>query len=151
MPTRWRSTASIGRSRPNACPTSFRLIVNVTDPSPALGWRNLERKRIDERGRPELVLALALIHHVVIGGNIPMAEFVQWLRDLGGDLVIEFVTRADPMVVTLLRNKDDQYADYDEQVFERELAARFTVVKREPLGSGTRIMYHARPMSTSDG
>ena len=62
------------------------LIVNVTDPSPNLGWRNMERKRIDERGRPDLVLALALIHHVVIGGNIPMAEFVQWLRDLGGEI-----------------------------------------------------------------
>ena len=120
------------------------LVVNVTDPSPNLGWRNLERKRINERGRPDLTLALALIHHVVIGGNIPMAEFVQWLRDLGGELVIEFVTRKDPMVVTLLRNKDDHYADYDEDVFERELAARFRIVKREPLGSGTRIMYHAQ-------
>ena len=103
-------------------PNILPLIVNVTDPSPNLGWRNMERKRIDERGRPDLVLALALIHHVVIGGNIPMAEFVQWLRDLGGDLVIEFVTRKDPMVVTLLRNKEDHYTDYDEQVFERELA-----------------------------
>jgi hypothetical protein len=125
------------------------LIVNVTDPSPALGWRNLERKRIDERGRPELVLALALIHHVVIGSNIPMAELVYWLGDLGGELVIEFVTRQDPMVVTLLRNRDDQYADYDEQVFERELAARFTIAKRQALGSGTRIMYHARPIRAS--
>ena len=120
------------------------LIVNVTDPSPNLGWRNMERKRITERGQPDLTLALALIHHVVIGGNIPMAEFVQWLRDLGGDLVIEFVTRKDPMVVTLLRNKEDHYADYDEAVFERELAARFRIAKRQPLGSGTRIMYHAQ-------
>ena len=120
------------------------LVLNVTDPSPNLGWRNLERKRIEERGRPDLILALALIHHVVIGGNIPMGEFVQWLRDLGGDLIIEFVTRKDPMVVTLLRNKDDHYADYDEDVFERELAARFRIAKREPLGSGTRIMYHAQ-------
>jgi len=53
-----------------------------------------------------------------------MSEFVQWLHDLGGDLVIEFVTRRDQMVATLLRNKEDHYADYDEQVFERELAAR---------------------------
>jgi precorrin-6B methylase 2 len=121
------------------------LVVNVTDPPPNLGWRNLERKRITERGQPELVLALALIHHVVIGGNIPMAEFVQWLRDIGGDLVIEFVTREDPMVVTLLRNKEDHYADYDTEAFERELGARFTVVKRQPLGSGHRIMYHAQP------
>jgi SAM-dependent methyltransferase len=120
------------------------LIVNVTDPSPNLGWRNMERKRIDERGRPDLVLALALIHHVVIGGNIPMSEFVQWLRDLGGNLVIEFVTRKDPMVITLLRNKEDHYADYHEDVFERELAARFRISKRQPLGSETRIMYHAQ-------
>ena len=90
------------------------------------------------------MLALALIHHVVIGGNIPMAEFVQWLRDLGGDLVIEFVTREDPMVVTLLRNKEDHYADYDTEVFERELGARFAIVKRQALGSRTRIMYHAQ-------
>ena len=73
-----------------------------------------------------------------------MAEFVQWLRDLGGHLVIEFVTRKDPMVVTLLRNKEDHYADYNEDVFERELADRFRITKRQPLGSGTRIMYHAR-------
>jgi len=125
-------------------PNILPLIVNVTDPSPNLGWRNMERKRIDERGKPDLVLALALIHHVVIGGNIPLAEFVQWLRDLGGDLVIEFVTRQDPMVATLLRNKEDHYADYDEQVFERELAARFRIAKREPLSSGTRIMYYAQ-------
>jgi precorrin-6B methylase 2 len=125
-------------------PNILPLVVNVTDPSPNLGWRNMERKRINERGKPDLVLALALIHHVVIGGNIPMAEFVQWLRDLGGDLVIEFVTRQDPMVVTLLRNKEDHYVDYDEQVFERELAARFTIARREPLGSGTRIMYYAQ-------
>jgi precorrin-6B methylase 2 len=120
------------------------LVVNVTDPSPNLGWRNMERKRIDERGRPDLGLALALIHHVVIGGNIPLAEFVQWLRDVGGDLVIEVVKRQDPMVATLLRNKEDHYWDYTEENFERELSGRFRIVRRQPLGSGHRIMYHAQ-------
>ena len=90
----------------------------------------MERKRIDERGRPDLVLALALIHHVVIGGNIPMAEFVQWLRDLGGELVIEFVTRKDPMVVTLLRNKEDQYADYDEDGLRARAGRAVPIAKR---------------------
>ncbi len=122
------------------------LVFNVTDPSPGLGWRNMERKPVTDRGRPDLVLALALIHHVVIGGNIPMVEFVQWLRDLGGDLVIEFVSRDDPMVKTLLRNKEDHYADYDQGVFERELSARFRVARRQPLASGTRFLYHAQPV-----
>lgn len=125
--------------------TILPLVVNLTDPSPDLGWRNLERKRLSGRGRPELVIALALIHHVVIGGNIPLAEFLEWLRSLDAHLVIEFVTREDPMVKTLLRNKEDQYGDYHTDVFERELAARFTVATRQPLGSGTRIMYYARP------
>jgi len=124
--------------------TILPLVVNLTDPSPDLGWRNMERKRLSGRGRPELVLCLALIHHVVIGGNIPMAEFLDWLRSLEADVVIEFVTREDPMVMTLLRNKEDQYADYGQEVFDRELAARFRIASRQPLGSGTRIMYFAR-------
>jgi hypothetical protein len=125
------------------------LVGNLTDPSPDLGWRNLERKRLPARGRPDLVLCLALVHHVVIGANIPMAEFLDWLRDLGADLIIEFVTREDPMVGTLLRNKDDQYTDYDAPLFDRQLAARFSIVRRQTLGSGTRIMYHARTGATS--
>jgi precorrin-6B methylase 2 len=125
--------------------TILPLVVNLTDPSPELGWRNLERKRLFERGRPELVLALALIHHVVIGGNIPLAEFLDWLRSLGADLIVEFVTREDPMVKTLLRNKEDQYADYHQEIFDRELGARYTIARRLPLGSGTRIMYYATP------
>jgi SAM-dependent methyltransferase len=120
------------------------LVGDLADPSPDLGWRNLERRRLTERGRPDLVLCLALIHHVVIGANIPLAEFLEWLRELGADVVLEFVTRTDPMVKVLLQNKEDQYADYDLQRFEREFTARFTVVGRQPLGSGTRILYHGR-------
>jgi len=121
------------------------LVGNLADPSPDLGWRNLERKRLAARGRPDLVLALALVHHVVIGANIPIDEFVDWLADLGAELVIEFPTREDPMVGVLLRNKEDQYADYQLDVFERCLGTRFDVLKREALGSGTRVMYWARP------
>jgi len=121
------------------------LVGNLADPSPDLGWRNMERKRLASRGRPDLVLALALIHHVVIGANVPIDEFVDWLADLGGDIVIEFVTREDPMVGVLLRNKEDQYADYQIDVFERCLRARCEILEREPLGSGTRVMYWARP------
>ena len=80
----------------------------------------------------------------MIGANIPLAEFLEWLHDLGADVVIEFVTRKDPMVNVLLQNKEDQYADYDLQSFDREFAARFTVAGRQPLGSGTRILYHGR-------
>jgi SAM-dependent methyltransferase len=124
--------------------TIVPLVADMADPSPNLGWRNLERRQLIDRGRPDIVLCLALVHHLVIGRNVPLPELLEWLRELGGDLVIEFVTREDPMVVALLRNKDDQYDDYDRQVFERELAARFTVARSLALKSGTRILYHAR-------
>lgn len=120
------------------------LVINVADTSPNLGWRGLERKTLTDRGRPDLTLCLALIHHMVIGANIPLREFVDWLASLGTSLVIEFVTKEDPMVRTLLRNKRDNYCDYEIEYFERCLARTFNVARRETLLSGTRILYFAK-------
>lgn len=119
------------------------LVNNLADPSPALGWRGRERKALEQRGTPDLVMCLALVHHMVITANLPMREVVDWLASLGGDLVIEFVTKDDPMVHTLLRNKHDNYDDYDLDFFERCLAESFEIGRREPLCEGRRIMYHA--------
>lgn len=121
------------------------LINNLADPSPNLGWRGLERKSLPERGRPQLTLALALIHHVVITANIPVAEFVNWLAGLGTELVIEFVTKDDPMVKRLLQNKTDNYTDYTQEYFETAMNQVFFIQKSETLTSGTRILYHAAP------
>ena len=122
------------------------LVGNLSDPSPGLGWRGSERRRLEERGRPDLVLALALIHHVSITANVPIAEFLGWLRDLGGAVVIEFPHRDDPMVKRLLSGKAaDANADYDHENFVRELKSRFRVEREEQLPSGTRTLYLARP------
>ncbi len=128
--------------------TILPLVMNVADPSPNLGWRGLERKGLVERGRPDLVLCLALIHHVVISANIPMRDFVAWLAGLGASLVIEFVTKDDPMTRTLLRNKVDQYPDYDLLCFEKTLADAFDIHRREALASGTRVLYFAQSKSS---
>jgi len=126
------------------------LVVNLADSSPNLGWRGLERKSLTERGKPDLILALALIHHVVISANIPLAEFIDWLASLGSNLVIEFVTKADPMVKMLLKNKDDQYHDYELDNFERILASKFTTVKQSPLTSGTRYLFYAEARMSNE-
>jgi ribosomal protein L11 methylase PrmA len=125
------------------------LVVDIADPSPSLGWRGLERKSIPERGRPSLTLCLAVLHHLVIGANVPLPELVAWLAGLGGDLVVEFVTREDARVKQLLRNRVDQFSDYDLGIFEHCLAQHFEVVRRQPLPSGTRVLYHAHPRSAS--
>jgi len=122
------------------------LTMNLADPSPGLGWRGAERRSLPDRGRPDLVLALALIHHVTIAANVPVREFVDWLAGLGTSLVIEFPTREDPMVQKLLGPKrEGLHPDYERESFERVLAELFDVERRERLESGTRLLYFARP------
>jgi SAM-dependent methyltransferase len=122
------------------------LTMNVADPSPGLGWRGLERASLLERGRPDLVLALALVHHVAIAANVPVRELVEWLAALGAGLLVEFPTREDPMVQKLLAPKrDGLHPDYERGLFERCLHEAFDVRRTEELGSGTRVLYFATP------
>lgn len=120
------------------------LINHVTDPSPNLGWCGVERKAVTERGKPELVLCLALIHHVVIGANIPLREFIHWLGSLGASLIIEFITKDDPQTRQLLRNKEDIYTDYEIATFEKGLSEIFSIERRKVLSGGHRILYFAQ-------
>jgi SAM-dependent methyltransferase len=122
------------------------LTMNAADPSPGLGWRGLERRPLAERGRPDLVLALALVHHISIAANVPVREVVDWLASLGCALVIEFPTRQDPMVQKLLAPKrEGLHPDYEREFFERCLNEAFDVDRSEVLQSGTRVLYYARP------
>ncbi|MDQ4049645.1 MAG: methyltransferase [Actinomycetota bacterium] len=125
------------------------LTMNLADPSPGLGWRGRERKALAERGSPDLVLALALVHHVAIAANVPVRDFVDWLASLDTSLVIEFPTREDPMVKKLLAAKrEGLHPDYERESFERVLAEAFDVERRERLRSGTRLLYFARAKGT---
>ncbi|MEA2492281.1 MAG: hypothetical protein QOJ29_192, partial [Thermoleophilaceae bacterium] len=121
------------------------LVMNLTDPSPALGWRGLERKTWTDRGKPELILALALLHHVSITGNVPVRQFVDWLAELGSHVVIEFMTREDPMVKRLLAAKRVEHEDYDRGFFEQCIGEAFEIERTQELPSGTRILYSLRP------
>ena len=126
--------------------TILPLIGDVADPSPGLGWRGRERLTLPERGRPDLILALALVHHLVIGRTIPQRELIGWLADLGSELVIEFPDREDVMVRRLLaRKRDGSHPDYTRSAFESVLRSRFAIESSLELPSGTRMLYHASP------
>jgi hypothetical protein len=126
--------------------TILPLVADVADPSPGLGWGGRERMPLESRGRPDLVLCLALLHHVSISGNVPVRSFLEWLAALDSELVLEFPLRDDPMVRALLERKGPgANPDYEADAFEQTLGELFQVERREPLPSGTRILYRAAP------
>ncbi len=115
------------------------LVVDLCDPSPSRGWALAERGPLPERGRPDLTLSLALIHHLSITRNIPVRAILEWLKALGGVHVIELPHRDDAMVKRLLSAKrdDEAHPDFDREPFERALNEVFTVHRQESLGSRT--------------
>ena len=125
--------------------TILPLVGDLADPSPGLGWRNLERQTLDDRSRPDLILALALVHHLAIARNVPLPDLVAWLASFHADVVVEFVAPEDAMVQRLRRNRDTLDVGYTQQRFEAGLSEHFVIAKQERLRSGTRTMYYARP------
>jgi SAM-dependent methyltransferase len=122
------------------------LVVDVADPSPGLGWRGSERRELACRGRPDLVMCLALVHHLALTCNVPLGELVEWLWELRGSLVIEFVSPDDPKARQLLaRKRPGVQLTYDRESFETELAKRFSIIRRQELATGLRTLYFAAP------
>ncbi len=119
------------------------LLMNVANPSPAQGWAFHERASLTERGKPELTLALALVHHLVISANVPLGAIVEWLSDVSREVVIEFISKEDIMVQRLLLNKDDTYSEYKREAFESYVQQYFRIESRTELPGGTRFLYHA--------
>src|SRR5919109_2075597 len=69
------------------------LLLDLTNPSPAIGWGNEERDSFRARGPADLVLALALIHHLAISNNVPLPQLAAFFAESGQWLVIEFVPK----------------------------------------------------------
>lgn len=121
------------------------LVLDLGNLSPNQGWHGLERKAFDARDQPDLILCLALIHHIVISANIPLGEFIAWLREKDADVILEFVSTEDDMVQMMLRNRINQYAELDEHRFEKLVTDSFSIVERKPLKGGHRTLYFLKP------
>jgi hypothetical protein len=120
------------------------LYVDLADTGGGIGWRGQERPGIFERGKPDIVLYLAVIHHLAITYNVPVAAQLDMLASVTPELVIEMPHHDDPMVQVLLRNKrDGVHDDFTLEVFEQELGKRFTIRKKQLLAGGTRTIFHA--------
>jgi hypothetical protein len=122
------------------------LVIDLCNPSPDCGWRGRERGSLLRRGRPDLTLCLALVHHLAITRSVPLGEIVAWLAELDSPLVVEFPTTEDPMVQRLLAGKrEGLHGDYTREEFERRLTEAFELERHEETPSGHRILYEAHP------
>jgi hypothetical protein len=117
------------------------LVMDLTDPSPSLGWGNAERATLEERGPADLVLALALIHHLAIGANVPFPMIAERFAALARAAIVEFVPKDDPKVRHLLRSREDVFDGYTLDGFEAAVASSWRVVRREALPGSDRLLY----------
>ncbi len=120
------------------------LLLDLTNPSPGIGWANRERPPIFERGRPDAILALALIHHLAISNNVPLTRVSRFLADATDHLVIEFVPKADPKVKVLLASRADVFPDYTQEGFEAAFAPDWEVLDAAALSGSERTLYRMR-------
>ena len=117
------------------------LLLDLTNPSPALGWHHQERMALLERGPADAVLALALIHHLAIANNVPLERLAAFFADAGRWLIIEFVPKSDSQVQRLLATRKDIFPDYTPEAFERIFARNFTIHRREAIQGSQRLLY----------
>jgi|SRR5579871_6281319 len=117
------------------------LVMDLTNPSPAIGWNLDERMSLVQRGPADVVLALALIHHLAISGNVPLADIARFFSRVGRKLVIEFVPKNDSQVSRLLVVRKDIFTAYTQEAFEQEFSRWFTIDRREPVAGSQRVMY----------
>lgn len=125
-------------------PFLLPLVVDLTNPSPALGWAHAERDSFLERGPADTVLALALIHHLAISNNVPLDRLAGFFARAGRWLIIEFVPKNDSQVQRLLATREDVFPSYHLEGFEQAFAGEFAIEGKEPIPGSERTLYLLR-------
>jgi len=117
------------------------LVFDVANPSPAIGVNNEEREIFQKRIHTDIVFALALIHHLAIGKNIPFTSIAKFLSQISNSLLIEFVPKTDEKVEVMLALKKDIYSNYTEDFFEKDFQQYYSIKKKEEIGNTGRKLY----------
>ena len=121
------------------------LVQDATNPSPSMGWRSAERTGFFERIQPDLIMALAVFHHVAFTGNVPLSQLGIWMAETNADFLVEFVHRDDEKVQHLLSRKTDPDSfDYSLDSFLHHTSESFELAQQATLSNGTRSMLHLK-------
>jgi len=117
------------------------LVFDFTNPTPSLGFANLERDSWQERSSVKLIMALALIHHMAISNNVPFDKIAKWFTKLGQYLIIEFVPKKDSQVQLLLKTRNDIFDSYSEENFEEAFSQFFQIIEKKKIKNTERTLY----------
>ena len=123
------------------------LIMDATNPSPAQGWGQKERSGFSERANADALIALAFLHHLIIGKNIPMAQAINWVVNLAPCGVLEFVPKGDPMVQQMLASRTDIFDSYDIETFRTLLGGVAKIVREEQVSLSGRTLFQFKRMN----
>lgn len=117
------------------------LVMDLTNPSPSIGWQNRERMSLFERGGADAVLALALVHHLAISNNLPFSLIADFFRTVCRFLIIEFVPKDDSQVKRLLASREDIFSNYTQEAFENEFERYFIIEESIRIKDSKRVLY----------
>ena len=122
------------------------LLIDLTNPSPGIGWANTERRSFLERINVDTVMALALIHHLSISNNIPFGKIAHLFSLLGRNLIIEFIPKSDSQVQKLLSTREDIFYDYNQESFESAFLRFFSIEEKKKIVGSERILYRMKAL-----
>ena len=117
------------------------LILDLANPSPGIGWAGQERRSLIDRANPDVLLALALVHHLAISRNVPLPMLFDLFATLAPRAIVEFVPKDDPMVRRLLATREDVFPDYTLEGFRAAAAERFDVIHETPIEESPRVLF----------
>jgi SAM-dependent methyltransferase len=128
------------------------LIQDLTNPSPDLGWALSERKSLlrrcaDSEPQGTASLALALIHHLAIGNNVPLPRIAELFARVAPQLILEWVPKEDSQVRRLLATRRDIFPDYTQAGLEQAFEPHFVVENSQPIPGTERTLYRFRRRS----
>ncbi len=131
------ATINMTNERKNFLP----LLLDASNPSPNQGWFQRERKGFLERFKADALIALAFEHHLIIGKNIPLEQFIDWITKISANGLVEFVPKTDETIQKMLEFREDIFLDYSENKFEKCLQNKTKIINKNLVTKSGRIIY----------
>lgn len=127
------------------------IVLDLSNPSPSIGWGNLEREGFFTRCRSDLTMSLALLHHLAISNNVPFERIAELYQGISDWHIIEFVPKDDSQVRKLLASRNDVFPNYNQLGFERSFGALFDIVESNVIPGTSRRLYLMRRRKANEG